>query len=52
MFIIKFSNGEVVNTECSERKVLDYAVEVLKRGICEEAVVMNEAGWILFTVVK
>ena len=52
MLIIRFSNGKTIHTECSERKVLDYTVEVLKRGVCKEAVVMNEEGWILFTVVK
>lgn len=52
MFIIRFSSGRELYTNCTEREVLDYAVEVVKREVCEEVEVTNEEGWILFTVVK
>jgi len=52
MFTIKFSNQESYNFYGTESEVLNHAVTALKNGDCEEAVVMNSLGWILFTVVK
>lgn len=52
MFTIRFSNGENYNFYGTENEVLDHAITALKNGNCEEAVVMNSFGWILFTVVK
>lgn len=52
MFIVNFSNGETYNFHGTENAVLAHVVTALKNGNCEEAVVMNELGWILFTVVK
>ena len=52
MFTINFSNGETYTFYGSENEVLNHTVTALKNGNCEEATVMNELGWILFTVVK
>lgn len=52
MFTINFSNGETYTFYGSESEVLNHTVTALKNGDCEEAVVMNSFGWILFTVVK
>jgi len=52
MFTIRFSNGECFNFYGSESEVLNHAVIAVKNGNCKEATVMNELGWILFTVVK
>lgn len=52
MFTVKFSNQETYNFYGTENEVLDHVIAALKNGNCDEAVVMNELGWILFTVVK